>query len=104
MRVVKDYKGLSIRFTDERMAHILEHPEMHGMEGAIEETLLRPETVVQSASDREAHLYYRLFRGTRVGDKLLCVVVKVRETDAFLITAYLTDKAKRGDELWRASR
>jgi hypothetical protein len=38
--------------------------------------------------------------GTRVGDKHLCVVVKVQEEDAFVVTAYLTDKAKKGKLLW----
>jgi len=30
MRVIHDYQGVSIRLTDERLAHILEHPEMEG--------------------------------------------------------------------------
>ena len=98
--LLSDYQGLTIRLTEERLAHVLEHPEMRGMEQAIEETLLRPERVVESLSDTEVHLYYRLYEGTRVGDKLLCVVVKMREKDAFVITAYLTDKIKRGTQLW----
>lgn len=31
MRVLRDYQGLSVRLTDERLAHILEHPEMNGL-------------------------------------------------------------------------
>jgi hypothetical protein len=38
--------------------------------------------------------------GTRVGNKYLAVVVKVQETDAFVVTAYLTDKVKSGKLLW----
>lgn len=60
MRILYDYQGLAIRLTDERLAHILEHPEMHGMESAIGETLSHPQQVVQSFSDPEARLY-RLF-------------------------------------------
>lgn len=37
----------------------------------------------------------------RVGNKHLCVVVKVLETDVFVVTAYLTDKVKKGRLLWR---
>ncbi|MBI4571985.1 MAG: hypothetical protein HY713_01700 [candidate division NC10 bacterium] len=59
MRVIHDYQGVSIRLTDERLAHILEHPEMEGLAGAIEETLGHPEKVVESLSDPEARLYYR---------------------------------------------
>jgi hypothetical protein len=100
MRILHDYQGLTIRLTDERLAHILEHPEMNGMEAAIGETLLHPEQVVQSFSDPEAHLYYRHYVGTRVGDKWLSVVVKVKDGDAFILTAYLTDKIKQGVRLW----
>lgn len=82
------------------MAHILEHPEMVGLERAIEETLERPEVVVESLSDNRAILYYRYYRRTRVGDKYLCVVVKIGEQDAFIVTAYLTDRPKKGVTLW----
>lgn len=34
MKVLRDYQGTPIRLTDERLAHILEHPEMKGMEQA----------------------------------------------------------------------
>ena len=68
MKILTDFEGLAIRLTDERLAHILEHPEMADMEDSIEETLARPERVVQSASDAEAHLYYRLYAGTLVAD------------------------------------
>ncbi len=35
---------------------------------------------------------YRFYFGTRVGDKCLCVVVKVLGEDRFILTAYLTDR------------
>ncbi len=98
--MLHDFQGLAIRLTSERLAHILEHPEMQGLEEAVEETLARPERVVESFSDPQARLYYRHYVGTRVGDKFLCVVVKVRDADAFVLTAYLTDKIKQGVQLW----
>jgi molybdopterin synthase catalytic subunit len=100
MRVIHDYQGAPIRLTDERLAHILEHPEMVGLESAIEQTLARPETVIESFSDPQARLYYRFYVGTRVGDKYLCVVVKISRDDAFVLTAYLTDRVKRGAQIW----
>ena len=100
MSVLRDYSGLSIRLTNERLTHILGHPEMAGMEKAIEETLARPEKVVESLSDPDARLYYRFYLGTRVGDKYLCVIVKLGGEDAFVVTAYLTDRAKRGVLIW----
>ena len=73
---------------------------MAGMEKAIEETLARPEKVVESLSDPDARLYYRFYLGTRVGDKYLCVIVKLAGGEAFVVTAYLTDRAKRGVLIW----
>ncbi len=100
MKFFKDYQGTEIRLTDERQAHILEHPEMAGMEEAINETLLKPECVVQSNNDEDSHLYYRYYAQTLVGGKFLCVVVKVQMLDAFVLTAYLTDKIKKGKVIW----
>ncbi len=100
MKFLHDYEGRVIRLTNEREKHISEHPEMRPMIQAIEETLTNPERVIQSMSDPEAHLYYRFYIGTQVGDKYLCVIVKVREADAFILTAYLTDTIKKGDIVW----
>lgn len=73
---------------------------MAELEPAIGETLERPERVVQSIADPQAWLYYRYYRATRVHDKYLCVVVKSRADDAFVVTAYLTDRIKRGGQVW----
>jgi hypothetical protein len=73
---------------------------MAGMEEKIEQTLMAPERVVESLSDTEARLYYRFYFGTLVGGKFLCVVVKAGEREAFVLTAYLTDRVKRGRQLW----
>jgi len=70
------------------------------MEPAIEETLKHPERVVRSLSDSNVHLYYRLYFRTVVGSKFLCVVVKMAESGAFVLTAYLTDRLKNGERLW----
>ena len=103
MRVLRDYCGVAIRLTDERRSHILEHPEMTGLEWAIDETLANPEIVSESPADETARLYYRYYVGTRVGDKFLCVVVKMEPDDAFVLTAYLTDRPKRGRLIWSAT-
>ena len=103
MEVITDYQGVAVRLTDERLAHILDHPEMVGLEAAISETLKHPALVIQSISDETARLYYRFYSATRVGDKFVCVVVKVKPGDAFVLTAYLTDKPKKGTVLWSAN-
>jgi len=63
MEILTDYQNRQIRLTEERLQHILDHPE--------------------------------------IGAKWLCVVIKDNSDDAFIITAYLTDKLKQGLELWR---
>jgi hypothetical protein len=73
---------------------------MATLEDAIGETLAQPQRVIQSLSDPPARLYYRYYVGTRVGDKSLCVVVKVVGADAFVLTAYLTDTIRKGQQLW----
>ena len=100
MKILTDYEGKAVRLTDERLAHILEHPEMVGMEDRIRETLAAPERVLESLGDPEARLYYRFYLGTRVGDKHLCVVVKMADNDAFVLTAYLMTRPAGGRQLW----
>jgi hypothetical protein len=100
MRILKDYQDRAVRLTDERLAHVLEHPEMADLEAALIETLAQPALVVQSRSDVAAELSYRYYLGTRVGDKWLCVVVKYAADDAFVLTAYLTNQPKKGEQLW----
>ncbi|MEM1280110.1 MAG: hypothetical protein AAGG53_08880 [Cyanobacteria bacterium P01_H01_bin.152] len=100
MRRFVDYQGRQIRLTNERLQHILEHPEMASMEQAILTALTNPEVVKQSRTDTAVYLYYLYRQATLVGDKWLCVVVKYLATDAFIITAYLTDKLKPGEQIW----
>ncbi len=100
MRLLRDHQGLEIRLTDERLTHILGHPEMADMEPTIEEALLHPQRVIESLSDPTVHLYYRFYFRTVVGGKFLCVVVKVAGAGAFVLTAYLTDRIKKGSPLW----
>lgn len=101
MQLLTDHRGRKVRLTDERLQHILEHPEMASMQANLAETLREPERVVQSRSDRTALLFYRSYLSTLVGDKWLCVVVKYLKRSAFVLTAYLTDKPKKGKTLWR---
>jgi hypothetical protein len=100
MAVLIDYEGRAIRLSDDRWKHISEHPEMSGRRSALEETLRAPEVVRESVSDPDARLYYRFYHRTMVGGKYLCAVVKLGAEDAFVVTAYLTDRLKKGRDLW----
>lgn len=100
MKSIRDCFGRLIRLTDERMAHILQHPEMIGMEAEIVHVLQRPAEVRLSRSDSTVQLFYEYYVKTRVGGKWLCAVVKYAADDGFVVTAYLTDQLKPGERLW----
>lgn len=97
---LRNYQDRSIRLTDERLAHILRHPEMAKMNLEIARVLQQPGIVCRSKSDWQTVLYYRYYEQTMVGAKWLCVVVKDASNNPFIITAYLTDKIKQGEILW----
>ena len=100
MKTLLDCFGHQVRLTDERLAHILEHAEMAGMTAEIESALRQPQLVRRSRSDDAVRLFYEFYAQTIVGGKWLCVVVKYPDNDAFVVTAYLTDKPKPGEDLW----
>ncbi len=99
MRILNDFEGRAIRLTDERLAHILDHPEMHAQEDRIAETLSNPDSVILSHHDSSVRLYHKLFPQTPVTRKYLVVAVKCLEQDAFVITAFFTDREKKGARL-----
>jgi hypothetical protein len=100
MKTLQDCFGRNVRLTDERLTHILERPEMKQMGRELEKVLRQPQLCRRSRSDDAVRLFYELYEQTMVGGKWLCVVVKYEENDAFVVTAYLTDRPKPGEELW----
>ena len=102
MPILFDYQNRHIRLTEERLAHILIHPEMVGMELQIAHTLKQPQLVRRSRSDDNVELFYRFYTRMAIGDKWLCVVVKDLIDDAFIVTAYFTDRPKKGQDLWQS--
>jgi hypothetical protein len=100
MKILEDCFGRKVRLTDERLAHILEHLEMRELASEVERVLRQPQLVRRSRSDEGVRLFYEFYAQTIVGGKWLCVVVKYTENDAFVVTAYLTDKPKAGEDLW----
>jgi hypothetical protein len=102
MPVLSDYQDRPVRLTEERLAHILTHPEMVGMESQLANTLKHPQLVRKSRSDDNVELFYRFYTQMLIGDKWLCIVVKYLPDDAFIVTAYFTDKPKKGDDLWQS--
>ena len=71
---------------------------MLNQESKIKETLSSPELLKRSVSDENIVIYYKHYPTTPVTSKYLAVVVKVKET--FIISAYFTDRVKKGELLW----
>ncbi len=100
MQVIPDYEGRPIRLTEERLAHIRRRPEMVGQEPKIGETMAAPDVVIDSRHDPSVRLYHRLYEQTPVTRKYVLVAVKVLDDDAFVVTAFFTDRQKQGSIRW----
>ena len=101
MRWFTDLNNRKVRLTDERLEHFEnDHPEMSGQIDKVAETLSQPEVIVRSGTDSEVELFYRHYMVTPVGEKYMCVVLKVKDADVFILSAYFTDTIKKGDSLW----
>jgi len=101
-QIIVDVFNRKVRLTKERLKHLFDnHPEMEGQLENIETTLASPEIVIRSNSDESVELFYEFYTNTEVGDKWLCVVLKNLQNDFFVITAYFTDKIKKGEEVWK---
>ena len=53
-----------------------------------------------SRSDDRVRLFYEFYARTRLGGNGCASVVKYLPSDAFVITAYLTDTLKAGEIVW----
>ena len=97
-----DIHNRQIRLTDERQEHIeVDHPEMSGEIDRIQETLLNPDIIVRSRTDPDVELFLSTLWYNASDGEIFIVVVKVLTDDIFIITAYFTDKVKRGEILWK---
>jgi len=95
---VKSKVGRTIRVTESYWETISKrkHPSVAGMVKEARLTLAEPDEVRRSRFDTSIYLYYR-----RLDDTLICVVAKHLNEEGFVVTAYLTDKIKRGESIWK---
>jgi hypothetical protein len=101
MLQLTDYSGRKIRLTQERLHHLLQHPEMQGQVDRLEETLAQPEFVVSTVVDPSVLVYHRHYQTTPVTSKFLLVVVKQSAHDAFVLTAFFSNRRKKGTIVWQ---
>jgi len=99
--VFTDFQGRVIRLSDERWAHILEHPEMIGQKTRLLEILSAPDLVIATAKDETVHAYHRFYEITPVTRKYMIVAVKIMSNDAFIVTAFYSNRPKKGKLVWQ---
>ena len=88
-----------ITLSEERWIHITEsHPETSELLKELEGTLDNPELIRNSAYDENVVLFYRYYAHIYEG-KYMCVVVRL--DSALIVTAYITDRIKSGDVVWK---
>jgi hypothetical protein len=96
--VSRSVKGVPIRLTDERWAHITEeHSELAGLRPEVLETVAHPQQIVAGGTGELLAM-----RETEPG-KWLVAVYRELGDDGFVITAFLTRRKaglERRKQLW----
>lgn len=74
----------------------LKHPEIEGKETEVKNCLSNPVEIRRSSEDPNVCLYYSSYM-----QYYICVVARHLNGDGFIITAYITDKIKEGETVWK---
>jgi len=93
--------GKVVSLDEDRWRHVLNHPEMRDQLDRIKETVMNPDEVRESTHDPSILLFYRLYEETPVTDKYLLVVIETQNREGFIVTAFFTDRVKKGGLVWR---
>ncbi len=75
----------------------MKHDALAGLTEAVSATLRRPRNIRRSREDARVLLYY-----AACGTYFLCVVCRHLNGEGFIITAYLTDRIKKGGIVYEA--
>lgn len=94
---IKTPLNITVRTTKDYWEYLIEikHRNMKGKEKDVINTLSEPDMIRKSKIDEEVFLYYKV-----IENYLHCTVVRHENGTGFLITAYITDKAKEGEVIW----
>jgi hypothetical protein len=93
--------GKLVTLDENRWRHVLKHPEMQNQLDRIKETVANPDEVRESTHDPSVLLFYKLYTKTPVTEKYLLTVVKVLNREGFIVTAFFTDRLKKGGLVWK---
>ncbi len=95
---IKTPLGVTIRTTKAYWQRIIttKHPSIAKHESDVKEALKNPDEIRRSKQDIKVHLYYK-----SIGKVSICVVVDhINNKEGYLITTYLTDRIKEGEQIY----
>lgn len=95
---IKTPLGVTVRTTKEYWKRIIEtkHPSIKKFEKEAKEALKEPDQIRKSRQDPKVHLYYK-----NIGRLSICIVAEHKDRRrGYIITAYLTDRIKEGEEIY----
>ena len=95
---VKTPNGVLIHTTKDYWKKIIttKHPSIAKHEDDVEDALENPSEIRRSKQDPRVHLYYK-----DIGKLYVCVVTDhISENEGYIITAYLTDRVKEGEQIY----
>lgn len=72
------------------------HLEIEGKEKEVKEALIEPDEIRLSKSDDSIYIYYKNYKKLS-----LSVVVKHKNGEGFIITAYYADRIKEGKQIYK---
>ncbi|MEM3608933.1 MAG: hypothetical protein QXV87_01120 [Candidatus Bathyarchaeia archaeon] len=93
--------GKVVSLDEARWRHVLEHPEMQNQLDKVKETVENPDEVRESSRMSSTWLFYKFYIKSPVTKKYLLVVVKVLDGEGFIVTAFFTNKVKKGGLIWK---
>ncbi len=95
---VRSILGKEIRITEEywKLISEVKHPIIQRYEAEVKEAIKSPDEVRRSKKDALVFLYYKKY-----GDLFVCALVRHLNNEGYIITAYVADKMKKGDVIWR---
>ena len=90
--------GVSVRTTSDywKIITTIKHPVMVKYRKEVKSALSDPDEIRRSKQDPRVHLYYK-----NIGKVSVCVVSDhIDSKEGYIITAYLTDRIKEGEQIY----
>lgn len=89
--------GKRIRLSEPRWLFISmqKHPELSGKQALVVRAVVDADFVRRSRHDAAVYLYYLAYN-----EYWLCVACRIENGTGYVVTAYLTDRVKKADDLW----